>query len=127
MILPDAFLLADFMADRAARDVLEGLARRRRARCARNLEPGGGLVFSQRVLLALTAAGLARDEAYAIVQDTRSTALDGGAAFRDALARRPARARACSADAARRRASTLEPYLRNVDALFARARATRRR
>jgi adenylosuccinate lyase len=34
-----------------------------------NLESLGGLVHSQRVLLALVEAGLAREEAYRIVQD----------------------------------------------------------
>jgi adenylosuccinate lyase len=33
-----------------------------------NLDSSEGLIHSQRVLLALTAAGLARQEAYAIVQ-----------------------------------------------------------
>ena len=33
-----------------------------------NLERIGGLVHSQRVLLALTQAGLSREEAYALVQ-----------------------------------------------------------
>jgi len=33
-----------------------------------NLESSQGLIHSQRVLLALTAAGLGRQEAYAIVQ-----------------------------------------------------------
>ena len=34
----------------------------------RNLERMGGLIHSQRVLLALTQAGLSREEAYALVQ-----------------------------------------------------------
>ena len=33
-----------------------------------NLEKMGGLVFSQRVLLALTQAGISREDAYRIVQ-----------------------------------------------------------
>jgi len=35
---------------------------------ARNMNVYGGVVFSQRVLLALVAAGLSREEAYALVQ-----------------------------------------------------------
>jgi adenylosuccinate lyase len=34
----------------------------------RNLDRMGGLVHSQRVMLALTQAGLSREEAYALVQ-----------------------------------------------------------
>jgi adenylosuccinate lyase len=37
-------------------------------RMAKNLDRMGGLVHSQRVLLALTQAGLSREEAYALVQ-----------------------------------------------------------
>ena len=37
-------------------------------RMARNLDRMGGLVHSQRVLLALTQAGLSREESYALVQ-----------------------------------------------------------
>ena len=118
--LPDAFLLADYMAAELAA-ILEGLvvdADRMRA----NLEAGGGLVFSQRVLLALTAAGLPRDRAYAIVQRHALAAADGGAPFRDALAADPE----VTAKLPREeldRCFTLEPYFRNVDALFARAEA----
>jgi adenylosuccinate lyase len=37
-------------------------------RMKKNLDRMGGLVHSQRVLLALTQAGLSREEAYALVQ-----------------------------------------------------------
>jgi len=37
-------------------------------RMQRNLDRMGGLVHSQRVMLALTQAGLSREEAYALVQ-----------------------------------------------------------
>src|SRR5437870_12927813 len=37
-------------------------------RMRRNLESSHGLVFSHRLLLALVAAGLARDDAYRLVQ-----------------------------------------------------------
>ena len=35
---------------------------------ARNLDRLGGLIYSQRVLIALTQKGVAREDAYAIVQ-----------------------------------------------------------
>jgi len=66
VILPDSFLLADFMTAQM-REILAGLhvyPERMRA----NLERTRGLVYSQRVLLALTSAGLSREEAYALVQ-----------------------------------------------------------
>jgi adenylosuccinate lyase len=118
VILPDAFQVADFMCAETA-DVLEGLRVNADA-MRRHLDAGGGLVFSQSVLLALTGAGLARDEAYRIVQRHALAALDGGRAFRAGLesdpevtARlSPERLAACFA---------LEPYLAQVDALYARA------
>jgi adenylosuccinate lyase len=86
----------------------------------RNLEAGGGLVFSQRVLLALTEAGLARDDAYRVVQAHALAALDGGASFRAGLESDPEVARRLAPE----RLATcfeLEPFFRSVDALFARA------
>ena len=45
-------------------------------RMLRNLEASHGLVFSQRVLLALVEAGLSRDEAYRLVQRNALAAWD---------------------------------------------------
>jgi adenylosuccinate lyase len=118
--LPDAFLLADFMAAELA-EVLEGLVVDE-TRMRANLDAGGGLVFSQRVLLELTAAGLPRDEAYRLVQRHALAAADGGIPFRDALAADPEVARRL--DPERLAACfALEPCFRGVDAIFARAGA----
>src|SRR6185295_12274135 len=84
VILPDAFLVTDFMIAELD-EVLAGLRVDPEA-MRRNLEAGGGLVFSQRVLLALTEAGLARDTAYRIVQEHALAALERGRSFREALA-----------------------------------------
>jgi adenylosuccinate lyase len=86
----------------------------------RNLDTGGGLVFSQRVLLDLTAAGLARDLAYRLVQGHALAALDGAGSFRALLEADPAVRSVLSPD---RLAACfdLAATLRNVDALFARA------
>ncbi|MGE5226174.1 MAG: adenylosuccinate lyase [Planctomycetaceae bacterium] len=45
----------------------------------------GAIAFSQSVLLALVDAGLARDDAYRIVQRAAAQAWDEGASFRDAI------------------------------------------
>jgi adenylosuccinate lyase len=118
VILPDAFLVADFMAAEMTgvlRDLRVDPARMRAV-----LDQGGGLVFSQRVLLALTAAGMARDEAYSIVQSLALAAADGGPEFRASL-EADARVRQKLNAAQIADCFTLEPALRNVDALFARA------
>jgi adenylosuccinate lyase len=81
VVLPDAFLALDYMLDRFAW-LVEGLivdAERMRS----NLEASHGLVFSQRVLTALVAGGLARDEAYRLVQRHAMRAWEEGLAFRE--------------------------------------------
>jgi adenylosuccinate lyase len=66
VVIPDAFLALDYMLDRFT--WLVGNMVVDAARMRANLESSHGLVFSQRVLSALVAAGLGRDEAYRIVQ-----------------------------------------------------------
>ena len=92
------------------------------------LEPGddagGGLVHSQRVLLALTGAGMSRDEAYRVVQRHALTASDGGTPFREALAADPAVTARLNAE---QLAECFDPahHLRSVETLFARAEEPR--
>jgi len=120
--LPDGFFAADFMASDLA-SVLEGL-RVNEARMRANLDAGGGLVHSQSVLLALTEAGMARDDAYALVQRYALAAADGGPPFRDALAADPEVRRRLSSQRVAE-CFELSRSLRNVDAIFARAEEPR--
>ena len=81
VVLPDAFLALDYMLDRFAW-LVEGLivdAERMRS----NLEASHGLVFSQRVLTALVTGGLARDEAYRLVQRHAMRTWEEGLDFRE--------------------------------------------
>ncbi len=66
MIGPDATITLDFALYRLA-EVVDKLVVYPE-RMQRNLDLLGGLVHSQRVLLALTQSGLAREEAYRLVQ-----------------------------------------------------------
>jgi adenylosuccinate lyase len=122
VILPDAFLVADFMAHDLAH-VLTHL-RVYPENMRRNLEAGGGLVYSQGVLLALTAGGLARDEAYRLVQKSALAALDEGGSFRARLEAEP-RVRETLDPERLAACFDLAPYLANVDALFARVEEPR--
>jgi adenylosuccinate lyase len=54
-----------------------------------NLELTSGALFSQRVLLALVAAGRGRDDAYRIVQRLAQQAWDTGTPLRALLEREP--------------------------------------
>src|SRR5947209_13914449 len=53
-----------------------------------NLELTHGALFSQRVLLALVEGGMARDDAYRIVQELAQRAWDTGTPLRELLAAR---------------------------------------
>ncbi len=83
VIGPDATIALDFALARLA-EIVNGLLvypERMRA----NLDRLGGLVHSQRVLLALIDAGISREEAYAIVQRNAMKVWEGGGNFLDQL------------------------------------------
>jgi len=117
VILPDSTMALDFMLDQLAW-VIEGL-RVFPDRMRENLGAGGGLAYSQAVLLALVERGLARDEAYAIVQAAAAAAWDAGASFRDVLRTDPRVAEVLDEGELE---ALFEPtrYLRNLDVVFER-------
>ena len=80
VIFPDACALVDYMAQQLTK-VIKGLDVRVE-QMRRNLDLGGGVVFSQRVLLALVESGMSREDAYRVVQGAALRALDGGGLFR---------------------------------------------
>lgn len=67
VILPDSCIALDFILYEMS-DVIERLLVYPN-RMKENIESSGGLIFSQRVLLALVTKGLSRDHAYGIVQE----------------------------------------------------------
>jgi adenylosuccinate lyase len=81
VVIPDAFLALDYMLDRFAW-LMDGLVVRPE-RMRRNLESSHYLFFSQRVLLALVESGLARDDAYRLVQRNAMRAWDEELDFRE--------------------------------------------
>jgi adenylosuccinate lyase len=85
IIFPDACAAVDYMCLEMAK-VLSGLEVRPE-RMLRNLQFGGGVVFSQRVLLALVDSGMSREDAYLIVQKAAMKAMDDsdGPGFRTIL------------------------------------------
>ena len=120
VVLPDSFLALDYMLDRFAW-LVDGLvvdAERMR----RNLDASHGLVFSQRVLLALVAAGLTRDDAYRLVQRNALAAWDEERDFRELVAADPEIAARLDAEALAE-AFDLRDALRHVDVLFERLAA----
>ena len=94
VILPDSFLACDFMVAQT-REVLEGLSVYPE-RMRRNLDLTRGLVYSQRVLLALVSGGMSREDAYAVVQGHAMEAWRGGPDLKARLASDPAVSRVLS-------------------------------
>src|SRR5215216_3126227 len=90
VILPDATILLHYMQHLALR-VVRGMTVHA-DRMARNLEVTCGALFSQTVLLALVERGMARDDAYRIVQSAAQRAWDTQTPLRALLEEEPAAA-----------------------------------
>lgn len=115
VIFPDATTALHFMLTDLA-EVMRGL-RVDAERMRENLEAGGGLVYSQSVLLALIERGMARDDAYGIVQGAAAAAWDRGRDFRAELGSNPEVARLLTPEEL---GALFDPqrYLRNLDVVF---------
>ena len=83
VIFPDACAVVDYMALTLLK-VVAGLEVRPE-RMAANLDFGGGVVYSQKVLLALVEGGMSREDAYRVVQSAAHRALAGDGGFRGNL------------------------------------------
>ena len=123
VVLPDSTILAFYML-RTTTHILEGLEVHE-DRMLENLNSGGGIVFSGRVLLALVESGMSRDDAYGVVQDAAMRAWEGEAGFRELLSK--------DADVRERLGDRLgklfDPAyaLRNLGAVFGRVEELKRR
>lgn len=118
VILPDSSILLDYLLDLTT-FVVEGL-QVYPERMAENFERSYGLIYSQRVLLALTDHGLARQVAYEIVQRNAMRAWKERRSFLELLSEDPAITERLSSDALK---ACFDPawYVRYVDAIFDRA------
>jgi len=114
VVIPDAFLAVDYMLDRFAW-LVDGLIVREE-RMRRNVEASHYLFFSQRVLLALVEAGLARDDAYRLVQRNAMRAWDEELDFRELVRADDEIASRIDLD----RVFDLGAYTQHVDTVFGR-------
>ncbi|HEV2333964.1 MAG TPA: lyase family protein, partial [Stellaceae bacterium] len=115
VIAPDATILLDFALARAAGLVERLVVYPERMRA--NLEALGGLVDSQRVLLALTQKGMSREDAYRAVQRHAMRAWAGEGRFSDLLKGDPEIARRIEPGAIDGLFGT-EYHLKHVDTIF---------
>jgi adenylosuccinate lyase len=116
-IAPDATITLDFALDRL-RGVIERMIVDP-ARMQGNLDSLGGLVDSQRFLLALTQAGMSREDAYRLVQTHAMAAWRGEGRFADRLKTDPEIARHLSPEAIDASFDTAY-HLKHVETIFRR-------
>ncbi len=116
---PDATVTLDFALARLTGVIDKLLVYPERMR--RTLDRMGGLVHSQRVLLALTQAGASREEAYRLVQRNAMKVWesDGQLALLDLLKQDPEVTALLSGEALARQFD-LDYHLKHVDTIFAR-------
>ncbi len=117
IILPDATILLDYLLAQVVR-ILEGLVVDA-DRMRENLDRSHGLIYSQRVLLALSEAGLSRQTAYEVVQRNAMRAWRERRSFLECLQQDPELTARITPDVLK---ACFDPawYLRNVDAVFRR-------
>ncbi len=114
---PDATVHLDFALHRLA-GVIEKLVVHPERMMA-NMDRFRGLVMSQRVLLALTQAGLSREDAYRLVQRNAMKVWEGDADFREELLADP-EVTAALPPAEIEAQFDLGYHLKHVDTIFAR-------
>ena len=115
VILPDSTTLLDYLLE-ITRFVVEDLVVYP-DRMRKNLDAGGGLVFSQQVLLALIDRGMSREQAYCFVQGAAGAAWDEVRSFRvELLSREPVRDLIPEAELE----ALFEPRLEHLEGVFAR-------
>ena len=120
---PDATVTLDFALARLTQVVDKLLVYPERMR--KNLDRMGGLIHSQRVLLALTQAGLSREDAYAVVQRNAMKVWesDGALSLLDLLRADPEVT--AHIDAAALEASfDLDYHFKQIDTIFGRVFGT---
>jgi adenylosuccinate lyase len=117
MISPDATASLDFALTRLA-SIIDKLVVYP-ANMQKNLDRMGGLVHSQRVMLALTQKGLSREEAYAVVQRNAMAAWKGEAGFLPLL-NKDADVRRYLSESELNELFDPKQHLKHVDTIFAR-------
>jgi len=117
VILPDACITVDYMLAKSA-SLIDTLVIKP-DRMLENLDATRGLVFSGQLLLALAAAGVAREDAYYWVQRNALRSWDEGLDFRELVKHDPDIASKLGAEQIEK-AFDLRTQLKNVDRIFER-------
>jgi adenylosuccinate lyase len=121
--LPDAAIATDYLLHLTT-GLVSGLvvdAARMRA----NLDLTGGLIYTSSVLLALVAAGMSREDAYALVQAAAMETWETGTPFRETLRKQAASQGRELDEAALDEVCRPERYVERLGPVFDRLRALR--
>lgn len=117
IILPDSCMLIDYMLQMFSK-VMDGLVVFPQ-NMRKNIELSGGIVFSQKLLLALTDKGLTREDAYKIVQTAAMKSRSTGKGLKEVILETKEALKYLSPE----EVNVLfdyRSYLRNIDAIFRR-------
>lgn len=117
VIIPDATIALDYIFNKMIEVVKDLQVYSENMR--KNIELTGGIIFSQRVLLALVDKGLSRDEAYKIVQDNAMKAWKGEDKFLELLLK-DNRVKKYLSEKELKECFDMKYYLRHVDTIFKR-------
>ena len=117
VIIPDATIIIDYGLQKF-NELLKGLVVNEK-RMIENIFYRGGVVFSQRLLLALTGPVGSRDKAYRMVQRSAMAAYEGKGAFRD-LVKNDREIRKFLSQAEIDNCFDLRYYTKNVSKIFKR-------
>src|SRR6184192_364288 len=117
VVLPDSSIATDYMLAKMT-SLIDGLVVYPE-RMLENLNATRGSVFSGQLLLALTQAGASREDAYELVQRNAMKAWDEGQDLKTLVSADKEITAKLSAEQIAK-VFSLDAYLRNVDAIFAR-------
>jgi adenylosuccinate lyase len=121
--LPDAAIATDYLLHLTT-GLVSGLVVDT-ARMRANLDLTGGLIYTSGVLLALVAAGMSREDAYALVQAAAMETWETGTPFRETLRKRAAGQGRELDEAALDEVCRPERYVERLGPVFDRLRALR--
>jgi len=115
IIFPDCFIITDFLLSEMIKIVGNWQVHPEKIKA--NIELTRGLVFSQRVLLALTKKDLSREDAYQLVQENSMKAWDENKDFKTLVLEDPAITKVLSPQEIEK-CFTFDPYLSQIDYIF---------
>jgi adenylosuccinate lyase len=117
VILPDSAILVDYMLQTMTRIIDNLVIHKDNMR--KNIDKTGGLIYSQRLLLALVNKKLSREESYRLVQSAAMKARGVGRSFKEMIGSDPIIRKYLSKEEISG-AFDLNYYLRNVDMIYRR-------